>query len=79
MNIYQKEFNMDPKVKAAEIIISYLAIVGQDPYTGLQKAIECSSKSVDHTIDTITHWCPAHILNSWMNVKKEIENYGKDK
>ena len=38
---------MKPKMKAAFIVISYLTIVGQDPHTGIQTAIDCAVQSVD--------------------------------
>ena len=76
---------MEPKMKAAFIVITYLAIVGQDPHTGVKKAIDCAVQSVDQIIailnpesfgiemDTIFD-----MKNYWNEVKQEIINYGKD-
>ena len=33
---------MDNKKKAAELVMEYLPIVGQDPYTGIDTAKECA-------------------------------------
>jgi hypothetical protein len=86
MNIYQKEFKMDPKVKAAFIVISYLTIVGQDPYTGIQKAIDCAVQSIDQVIEVLNPEdfgiemnTISDMKNYWNEVKQEILNYGKDK
>lgn len=77
---------MEPKMKAAFIVISYLSIVGQDPYTGVQKAIDCAVQSVDQIIailnpenfgiemDTVSD-----MKNYWNEVKQHIQEYGKDK
>lgn len=33
---------MDNKKRAAEIVMAFLPIVGQDPYTGIKTAKECA-------------------------------------
>lgn len=65
----------------AEFSLNILAEMGHklpmNEVTGIAKRLAIAA--VDKIINQITHWCPAHILNFWMNVKKELENYGKDK
>jgi len=65
----------------AEFSLAVLASMGHEINMDKVTLIAKSTAilSVDKTIETITHWCPAHILNHWMNVRKELENYGKDK
>jgi hypothetical protein len=36
---------MDNKKKAAELVMEFLPIVGQDPYTGINTAKECAKVS----------------------------------
>lgn len=36
---------MDNKKKAAELVMEFLPIVGQDPYTGIKTAKECAKVS----------------------------------
>jgi hypothetical protein len=36
---------MDNKRKAAELVMAFLPIVGQDPYTGIDTAKECAKAS----------------------------------
>jgi hypothetical protein len=38
---------MDNKKKAAELIMAFLPIVGQDPYTGITTAKDCAKVSVN--------------------------------
>ena len=63
----------------AEFSLAVLASMGHeinmDKVTLIAKST--AALSVDKIIATITHWCPAHILNYWMDVKKELD--GKDK
>ncbi len=74
---------MEAKAQAnlmiAEFSLAVLATMGHeinmDKVTLIAKST--AALSVDKTIATITHWCPAHILNYWMDVKKELD--GKDK
>ncbi len=48
---------MDNKKKAAELIMAFLPIVGQDPYTGIKTAKECAiaathiAKKISEEID----------------------------
>ena len=62
----------------AEFSLAVLATMGHeinmDKVTLIAKST--AALSVDKIIATITHWCPAHILNYWMDVKKELD--GKD-
>jgi hypothetical protein len=37
---------MDNKRKAAELVMAFLPIVGQDPYTGIDTAKKCAKASV---------------------------------
>ncbi len=37
---------MDNKRKAAELVMAFLPIVGQDPYTGITTAKDCAKVSV---------------------------------
>jgi len=72
-------------MKAAFIVISYLTIVGQDPHTGVQKAIDCAVQSVDQIIAVLNPEdfgiemdSVSYMINYWNEVKQEILNYGKD-
>ena len=38
---------MDNKRKAAELVMAFLPIVGQDPYTGITTAKDCAKVSVN--------------------------------
>lgn len=38
---------MDNKKKAAELVMEFLPIVGQDPYTGITTAKECAKVSAN--------------------------------
>jgi hypothetical protein len=38
---------MDNKKKAAELVMAFLPIVGQDPYTGITTAKECAKKAAE--------------------------------
>lgn len=80
LNNYNMEAKEQAKLMIAEFSLNILAIMGHEINMDKITAIAKSTAilSVDKTITTITHWCPAHILNFWMNVKKEIENHGKD-
>jgi len=57
--------------KAEELINKFFKSNHQ-PY-GYRDAQSCALIAVNEIIEQITHWCPAHILNYWMNVKKEIK------
>ena len=54
---------MDNKRKAAELIMAFLPVVGQDPYTGITTAKECAKVTVNeikkadlyHPFDQV-HW-----------------------
>ncbi len=35
-------YNMDNKHKAAELVMEFLPIIGQDPYTGIDTAKKCA-------------------------------------
>ena len=45
---------MDNKRKAAELIMAFLPIVGQDPYTGITTAKDCAKVSVTLLKETQT-------------------------
>ena len=74
---------IDPKEQAenliAEFSLNILAEMGHklpmNEVTGIARRLAIAA--VDKIINQITHWCPAHILNHWMNVKNELD--GKDK
>lgn len=57
---------MDNKKKAAALIMEFLPIVGQDPYTGIQTAIDCAVKAAELSDET-------------PEVIQAIKDYGKDK
>ena len=38
---------MDNKKKAAELVMAFLPIVGQDPYTGITTAKKCAKKAAE--------------------------------
>ena len=65
----------------AQFSLAVLAEMGHkidmDKVTAIAKG--SAILAVDKMIEEVTHWCPAHVLNSWMNVKKELEAHGKDK
>ena len=61
---------MTPKEKAIDLVED----MHDAPEMGYNEhAKECALIAVNEIIEQITHWCPVHILNYWMNVKKEIE------
>jgi hypothetical protein len=60
-----------PSEKAEELVNMFFKAKHQ-PYS-YRDAQSCALIAVDEIIEQITHWCPVHILNYWMNVKKEIE------
>ena len=60
-----------PSEKAEELINKFFKAKHQ-PYS-YRDAQSCTLIAVDEIIEQLTHWCPVHILNYWMTVKKEIE------
>jgi hypothetical protein len=73
------EVKQQANLMIAEFSLAVLASMGHEINMDKVTLIARSTAvlSVDKTIETITHWCPAHILNYWMDVKKELD--GKDK
>ena len=71
------ETYLTPKEKAEELINKFFK-ANHQPY-GYKDAQSCALISVNEIIEQLTHWCPVHILNYWMNVKKELESNAKDK
>ena len=65
------ETYITPEEKAEELINEFFKSNYQ-PY-GYKDAQSCALIAVNQIITQLTHWCPSHILNYWMNVKKEIE------
>ena len=59
---------MEPKLKAKEL---YNKMYDYSLFE--EEAKRCALIAVNEIIEQLTHWCPVHILNYWMNVKKEIE------
>jgi hypothetical protein len=75
---------MEAKIKAAHMVIDYLAIVGQDINTGLYTAIDCAVQSANNIIETKAKdmWMgsgPENDPRYWDEVKIEMLNYGKNK
>lgn len=68
---FKMETYPTPEKKVEEIINKFFKSNHQ-PY-GYRDAQGCALIAVNEIIEQITHWCPAHILNYWMNVKKEIK------
>lgn len=60
-----------PSTKAEELINMFFK-ANHQPYS-YRDAQSCALIAVNEIIEQLTHWCPVHILNYWMNVKKEIE------
>jgi hypothetical protein len=59
-------------IETAEKLVDKFFKASHQPYS-YKDAQSCAIIAVDEIIKEITHWCPSHILNFWMNVKKEIE------
>jgi hypothetical protein len=59
---------MDNKRKAAELIMAFLPIVGQDPYTGITTAKDCAKVSVTLLKETQTD------IN-WEEVVQHIDSF----
>ena len=59
-------------IETAEKLIYKFYKPNHQPYS-YRDAQSCALIAVDEIIEQLTHWCPVHILNYWMNVKKEIE------
>ena len=60
-----------PSTKAEELINMFFK-ANHQPYS-YRDAQSCALIAVNEIIEQLTHWCPVHILNYWMTVKKEIE------
>jgi hypothetical protein len=75
------EAKQQANLMIAEFSLAVLASMGHEINMDKVTLIAKSTAvlSVDKIIETITHWCPVHILNYWMNVKKELESNAKDK
>ena len=63
-------------IETAEKFIEKFYKQNHQPYS-YRDAQSCALIAVNEIIEQLTHWCPAHILNYWMDVKKELD--GKDK
>ena len=69
---------MDNKKKAAELVMEFLPIVGQDPYTGIDTAKKCAKASA-----RIAQKAESHIqciefsgdVPNWDEVIKQIDSF----
>ena len=68
---FKMETYPTPAEKAEKFIDKFYK-PNHQPY-GYKDAQSCAIIAVDEIIEQLTHWCPVHILNYWMTVKKEIE------
>jgi len=68
----QLSFGYETEKEKAEELINNFFKSNHQPY-GYKDAQLCAIIAVDEIIEQLTHWCPVHILNYWMNVKKQIE------
>jgi hypothetical protein len=59
-------------IETAQKLVDKFFKANHQPY-GYKDAQNCAIIAVDEIIEQLTHWCPAHILNFWVDVKKEIE------
>jgi len=71
---------MDNKKKAAELVMEFLPIVGQDPYTGITTAKECAKVTVNKIIETKAkdQWMGAGLENNpafWNEVLTDIDTF----
>lgn len=69
---------MDNKTKAAHLIMDFLPIVGQDPYTGITTAKECAKKAVDIMMPIIQeyeHELKTPADKSYAAELKKIQNF----
>ena len=71
---------MDNKTKAAYLVMEFLPIVGQDPYTGITTAKECAKVAVKQIIETKAkdQWMGAGEENDpafWNEVLTDIDTF----
>ena len=71
---------MASKGKAAQIVMAFLPVVGQDPYTGITTAKECAKVAVKQIIDTKAkdQWMGAGEENDpafWNEVLTDIDTF----
>jgi hypothetical protein len=69
---------MDNKHKAAELVLEFLPIVGQDPYTGIDTAKKCAKASAKLLMKTEEDMMCGEILGNtydWDEVIKLIDTF----
>ena len=65
---------MDNKKRAAEVIMTFLPIVGQDVHTGIKTAKDCAKAAIDIMIPVVQGYEEALELAQRSDYASELEN-----